>query len=176
MKNSFLWTVALMLVAGLLLAACAPAVEAPGKIQPVVVEPIEGTGLNRLTLTERAAERLGIQTAPVREEPVSRTRTVGGKVVASPVASAAITAPISGVVSAPVGVAIPVTGTHLSAGQTILRVSPNVVADKGEPFVDLHVLGDSDAAVACRTRPDSRSSSCFRGRRPQPGLGARGPH
>jgi multidrug efflux pump subunit AcrA (membrane-fusion protein) len=34
------------------------------------VEAIEGTELNRLTLTEKAAQRLDIQTAQVREEQV----------------------------------------------------------------------------------------------------------
>src|SRR5262249_40070326 len=37
---------------------------------PAVVEPIEGTSINRVTLTEKAAERLAIQTAPAREEQV----------------------------------------------------------------------------------------------------------
>jgi len=55
-----------------------------GRIQPAQVEPIEGSDLKRVVLTERAAERLNIQTVPVREEQVVRTRTVGGVVVASP--------------------------------------------------------------------------------------------
>jgi multidrug efflux pump subunit AcrA (membrane-fusion protein) len=39
-----------------------------------VVEPIEGTELNRLTLTEKAAERLDLQTAQVSEEQVDGTQ------------------------------------------------------------------------------------------------------
>ena len=35
--------------------------------QPASVEPIEGTELSRVILTEKAAERLGIQTTPVSE-------------------------------------------------------------------------------------------------------------
>ena len=34
---------------------------------PSVVEPLDGSGLARVRLTERAAERIGLQTTPVRE-------------------------------------------------------------------------------------------------------------
>jgi hypothetical protein len=40
---------------------------------PAEVDPIEGTELSRITLSERAAERLGIETAAVAE-----VRTFGG--------------------------------------------------------------------------------------------------
>lgn len=45
-----------------LLVACAPAADVDTAPAPVRVETIEGTDLHRITLTERAAERLGIQT------------------------------------------------------------------------------------------------------------------
>jgi len=70
------WMVVLLLIiAALQLAACsqASAVTA-SKIQPSQVEKIEGTELNRVTLTEKAAERLDLQTAPVREEQVNGTQ------------------------------------------------------------------------------------------------------
>lgn len=59
----------LVILAGLLLPACSSVqpLEAASE-QPAIVEPIEGTELNRLILTERAAQRLDIQTAPVRAE------------------------------------------------------------------------------------------------------------
>ena len=78
------WTAVILIIVGLLLAACAPTPAAVEKIVPAKVEKIEGTDLKRVTLTEKAAERLDIQTAPLREEQVVRTRTVGGVVVASP--------------------------------------------------------------------------------------------
>jgi hypothetical protein len=56
--------VPVLLGAGLLLAACAPAAAPEEEIKPVTLEPIAGTDLNRLTLTEKAAERLGLETAP----------------------------------------------------------------------------------------------------------------
>ncbi|MEW5956925.1 MAG: hypothetical protein AB1801_04320 [Chloroflexota bacterium] len=66
--------VVLLIIAGLHLSACntaAPSEAAAEK--PAVVEPIEGTELNRLILTEKATQRLDLQTAPVREEQVDGT-------------------------------------------------------------------------------------------------------
>ena len=47
------------------LAACPPAAAPEEEQKPVTLEPIAGTDLNRITLTEKAAERLGLETAPV---------------------------------------------------------------------------------------------------------------
>ena len=70
------WMVMVLLIlAALQLAACsqASAVTA-SKVQPAQVEKIEGTEFNRVILTEKAAERLDLQTAPVREEQVNGTQ------------------------------------------------------------------------------------------------------
>jgi hypothetical protein len=72
-----------MITTALLLAACG-APEKPPEEKPAIVEPIEGTDLNRVTLTERAAERLDIQTEPVREEQVEHKRTLGAEVEVVP--------------------------------------------------------------------------------------------
>ena len=70
MKHSKRWLMVVLLVlAALPLSACSEStVGAATKIQPALVEKIEGTEFNRLTLTEKAAERLDIQTDSVREE------------------------------------------------------------------------------------------------------------
>jgi hypothetical protein len=57
--------VLILLGASLVLSACGPAAEPEEEIKPITLEPIAGTDLNRLTLTEDAAERLGLETAPV---------------------------------------------------------------------------------------------------------------
>jgi hypothetical protein len=44
-------------------------VEAAPHIRPARIEPIQGTSLRRITLTERAAQRLDIQTAEVAQDP-----------------------------------------------------------------------------------------------------------
>jgi hypothetical protein len=82
MKQSNRLIIVIVILAALLLVACGQQPEAEVKEEPAVVELIEGTELNRVTLTPRAAERLGIQTTQVREQTVSRQRTVGGLVEA----------------------------------------------------------------------------------------------
>lgn len=70
--------VILLIFTGLPLAACgSKSASTSSKTPAAKVEEIDNSELNRLTLTEKAAERLGIQTAPIREEQVSGTqRTV----------------------------------------------------------------------------------------------------
>lgn len=80
MKQSNRLIIVLIILTVLLLVGCGQEPEAVTKEEPALVELIEGTELNRVTLTPRAAERLGIQTTQVREQTVSRQRTVGGLV------------------------------------------------------------------------------------------------
>lgn len=75
------WLIIVLSVAGLYLSACAQAPATKPKVDPVVVATIEGSDFKRLTLTEKAAERIDLQTATVREEAVTRRRIVWGEVV-----------------------------------------------------------------------------------------------
>jgi hypothetical protein len=71
------WSLVLLVaVTAALAAACAqpaPVDEAP-EDGPAVVESIQGSDLKRLTLTEDAVDRIGIQTAPVVAAPAGRIR------------------------------------------------------------------------------------------------------
>jgi len=58
------WAVAAALLASSVLAACGSP-PAPLAEKPAEVVPIEGTDLNKVVLTEEAAMRIGIKTAPV---------------------------------------------------------------------------------------------------------------
>jgi hypothetical protein len=71
----------------LLLSACGSGSEEE-RVPPSKLEPIEGSDHQRVVLTEKAAERLDIQTVPLAEEQVLRKRTVGAEVVAVPEAEA----------------------------------------------------------------------------------------
>jgi hypothetical protein len=85
MKFNTRWILAISaLLAGLQLAACAPAPTTTAKTAPSKLEPIEGSDFKRVVLTEKAADRLDIQTVAVRSEPATRVRRVGGRVVAMP--------------------------------------------------------------------------------------------
>ena len=66
MNKSIRWLVLTVILLSLLLSACGPGLPPEEGPKPVTLEPIAGTDLNRLTLTEKAAERLDLETAPVQ--------------------------------------------------------------------------------------------------------------
>lgn len=84
MQHTNRWVVLILLIlAALPLSGCGRAESvAAGKIAPSKLEAIEGSDFKRVILTEKAAQRLDVQTVPVREEQVVRKRTVGAEVVA----------------------------------------------------------------------------------------------
>lgn len=55
----------LLVFAGLLLSACGPSTATTEKVAPSMLEPIEGSDLQRVILTEKAAERIGVETISV---------------------------------------------------------------------------------------------------------------
>ena len=70
--------VLVLIVAGLLLAACGGQTSADeaSNSEPAKVEPVDGTELNRVILSAKAAERLDIQTALVQVESGGTQQTV----------------------------------------------------------------------------------------------------
>jgi len=66
--------VVVLSIAALQLAACSQTSSTATKTEPAKVEKIEGTDFNRVILSEKAAQRLDIQTAAVREEQVGGQR------------------------------------------------------------------------------------------------------
>ena len=67
MKRNPLFILLVLLVAALALAACGPKTSATEKINPSSLEPIEGSDLQRVILTEKAAQRIGVETVPASE-------------------------------------------------------------------------------------------------------------
>ena len=65
MKRINLFLLILMVTAALQLAACGPKPATIEKINPSTLEEIEGSDLKRVILTEKAAERIDVQTVPV---------------------------------------------------------------------------------------------------------------
>lgn len=64
MKRITFSMMVLFVFAGLLLSACGGQIPVTGdKVAPSKLEKIEGTDLSRVILTEKAAERIGIETA-----------------------------------------------------------------------------------------------------------------
>ncbi len=126
-KNWYVFVAAA--IVGLTLAACDRQSNTTENVKPAKVEHLEGTDLSRLILTAKAAERLDIKTAAVREARVVRKRTVGGEVMAVPTESTMVVSSVSGTISTKLddGGAL-VSGAYLSAGDTVLRLSPFAMA------------------------------------------------
>jgi hypothetical protein len=65
MKHINRWILVTLIFAGLLLSACGGQIPVTGeKIAPSKLEPIEGTDFSKVILTEKAAERIGVETMP----------------------------------------------------------------------------------------------------------------
>ena len=71
MKHINRWLIIVLTVVGLQLSACAPKATKAEFIPPSSLEVIEGSDIQRVILTEKAAERLDIQTSTVRDERVN---------------------------------------------------------------------------------------------------------
>jgi hypothetical protein len=83
MKRLNQWIVVMLIILlAFLLSACGQEASPVSKADPASIEEISGSDLKRVVLTEKAAERLGIQTATVRNEQVMQKQTVVGEVVA----------------------------------------------------------------------------------------------
>ena len=76
MHHRSYWMIGVVAAAGLGLAGCSTAsidLPAVANEPPSHVEAIEGSELSRVTLSERAAQRLGIETAEVSSEEIEGT-------------------------------------------------------------------------------------------------------
>jgi hypothetical protein len=74
--------IVLAVLTGLLLTPAAAFAAGEGK--PVKLESIAGSTVKRITLTEKAAPRLGIETGKVDEELIERKQVVGGVFIVPP--------------------------------------------------------------------------------------------
>jgi len=74
MKHINRWLIIVLTVVGLQLSACAPKATKAEFIPPSSLEVIEGSDIQRVILTEKAAERLDIQTSAVRDELVNGSK------------------------------------------------------------------------------------------------------
>lgn len=65
MKTKYRWIVIVLTLIGLSVTACTSKSESPKKVEPATLEEIDGTDFKRVILTEKAAERIDVQTAEV---------------------------------------------------------------------------------------------------------------
>jgi hypothetical protein len=64
MKQINRWLIIVLVIIGLGISACGAESTPPKKIEPATLEEIEGSELKRVILTEKAAERIDLQTVP----------------------------------------------------------------------------------------------------------------
>ena len=86
-QHSNWWIGAIPLLVGVMLTSCNGPAATSSKEKPATIAKIAGSDLSRITLTEKAAQRLALETVPVRIETVVRMRRVGGEVMAVRAAS-----------------------------------------------------------------------------------------
>ncbi len=90
MRHTNLLLAGLFVTAGLALGACSEEDHADAqahKVHPATLEKIADTGFSRITLSEKAVERLGIEIAEIGKSDIERKYKPGGEVVAWPAGS-----------------------------------------------------------------------------------------
>ncbi len=124
----------------------APEPTAPA--EPAHVEQhVEENDLNRITLTPRTEQRLGIQLADVELRSVQRKRQFGGEIMLPPGKSIIVSAPIAGTLSAPSGTEVPVAGQKVQAGQAMFTFEPMLTPERD-------VLTPSERVRVAQSRAD----------------------
>lgn len=87
----------------------------------------------RVTLTEQAVQRLGIQTAEIARQPMPRRRTYGGEIVIPPGHLIAVTAPAAGTLANPAQGPAPTPGAQVTANQPIFSLTPFLTPERYFP-------------------------------------------
>ena len=86
----------LLVAVGLQATACGYSAPAEGAgDEPAKVEPVEDSDLSKVVLTEDAAKRIGLETAPVAASNVESDVVVRGRVAADPAASGSLLVRVS---------------------------------------------------------------------------------
>jgi len=116
---------AALLFAGIWAGPCAPPALAEDDAKPATLQEIPGSDHFRIVLTQEALERLGLEIAEVREEPVQRWMMISGEVEAMAVEQPLSAAGASGAgADAPVVIRVPLLDDqNQMSGQATLVLS-----------------------------------------------------
>lgn len=129
------------------LTVCATVSACGGKETPAkspapaaVANPVTEAHLTSITLTPEAVTRLGIQTETTAVETVTRTRSIGGEIMAPPGGAVIVSAPTAGTLQAATALR---AGTRVSRGQVIFTLYAIQPPDR-----NLDVEASRDVATA----------------------------
>jgi RND family efflux transporter MFP subunit len=104
------------------LAGCAKE-KAAEKIVPATVDNARTeSDLTKLTLTDKAVQRLGIRTVKIEERPMNRSKVFSGEIVPVSGQSVAVTAPSAATVLLPRSGFLPLAGKKVTKGQELYRL------------------------------------------------------
>jgi RND family efflux transporter MFP subunit len=107
----------------LVLLGCGGGGGAAGDAPPAHVDnPTTEAGLTTVRITDRAAERIGIQVAAVERRTLIQRRTLGGELMAPPGSAYLVSAPRASTVLAPDSGGIPTAGSRVAQGQPLVRL------------------------------------------------------
>jgi RND family efflux transporter MFP subunit len=105
-----------------LLAACSKEKPAEKTVPATVDNARTESDLARLTLTEKAVQRLGIRTVRIDERPMSRNKVFPGEIVPVSGQSVAVTSPVAATVLLPRSGFLPLAGKKVTQGQELYRL------------------------------------------------------
>ena len=97
---------------------------APAKVAGAVPE----AALATLTLTSEAQKRLGIETAAAEHRTVTKTRSLGGEIVAAGGAQTTVTAPLAGTLG--IETRLPAVGSQIAKGEVVFTLTPLAPAER----------------------------------------------
>lgn len=145
-----------VLIVGASASACGGQ-EAPAKspAPAAVANPVTEGNLTSITLTPEAVSRLGIQTVTTAVESVSRTRSVGGEIVAPPGGAVAVSAPTAGTLQA-AGGGVPRAGARVTRGQAIFALFAVQPPDRNLGVDAARDVATAEAELALATQRAER--------------------
>ncbi len=143
-----------VLSALLFLQACGEA-PPPSEDAAHIENPVLETDLTTVHLTESAVQRIGIEVGRVERRELSRTRSVGGELVAPSGSEMTVTSPGAAIVLAPASGPIPNAGAVVAAGQPVLRLA--VLAQN-------ELAGPQQALAAAEARLENARAKADRAR------------
>ncbi|HKH61348.1 MAG TPA: efflux RND transporter periplasmic adaptor subunit [Flavitalea sp.] len=121
MRSIFRLIVVILTLSGL--SACGDREEHPKRPPPVTQSnPVKETELNTITLTEKAIERLGVETVEIKEASIGNSRVFSGEIIATPGKTITVSAPVAGtLMPAKSGQAV-TPGQRVTKGQQLFRL------------------------------------------------------
>lgn len=141
----------------------APTSEAANVTDTQAQNIVHESDLNTVHLSDDAYHKLGIQTAAVKLEAITASKTYGGEIIVPAGKKISITAPISGkLISLNSNALMP--GAQIKAGQLLYRIQPIITADARANLIN--ALTDAESLVnTAKSQVDATSIALHRAKK-----------